>query len=121
MKRFELYRAEREKGLTYRQIAAKYGVSHQVIGQACGKTNPLRFRYWGEKACVYPNVRAWLNDNKVSKSELIRRMGLETCPNTMAAIGANLNGRTFPQKHKIDMLLAVTGLSYEEFFEREAE
>lgn len=35
MKKYELYRTERDKGLTYQQIADKYGVSKQNVAQAC--------------------------------------------------------------------------------------
>ena len=64
--------------MTYQEIADKYGVSRQVVGQACGKANPCRFRFWKDTACIYPNVRNWLNDNKISKSELVRRLEWKT-------------------------------------------
>ena len=66
MKKYELYRLEREKGLSYREIASKYGVSMQNIAQACAKSNPCHFRFWTDEQCIYPNVRNWLNENKIS-------------------------------------------------------
>jgi hypothetical protein len=36
MKRADLYRAYWRIGMTTREIAAKFGVSHQCVSQACG-------------------------------------------------------------------------------------
>ena len=115
-KKFEIYREERSKGLTYREIAAKYGVSRQVVAQACGRYQPARFQYVTETGCVYVNLRNWMNANKVNKSELLRRMGLETLPVNIARWSSYLSGRVDPPKKCIDMLIAATGLSYEELF-----
>lgn len=119
MKKFELYRAEREKGMKYREIAEKYGVSSQVVAQACGKAQPSRFRFWTEKTCIYPNVRAWMNENKITSRELQRRLGWETCSVNYIYISDYLSGKTYPRKQIIDKLLSVTGLTYEKFFETE--
>lgn len=121
MKKFEIYRAEREKGLTYQQIADKYGVSKQVVGQACGKYQPSRFRFWNESSCIYPNVRKWLNENKVGCAELIRRLGWVCYSTNYTKVEGWLSGSFYPLKQNIDKLLSVTGLSYEKFFERECE
>lgn len=73
----DLIRADRAQGMTYEQISKKYGVSrqriHQIIG---GDTDRVKnyFRTLTEKDCIYPNLRKWMNDNKVSKVELSRRI-----------------------------------------------
>lgn len=116
MKKYEIYREERAKGLTYKQIAEKYGVSKQNVAQCCSQDNAKHFHFWTEKMCVYPNVRNWLNKNKITKSELIRRMGIRVHANTNAVVGGYLNGSHYPSKQTIDKLLSITGLTYEEFF-----
>lgn len=120
MKKFEIYRAEREKGKTYRQIADEYGVSKQVIAQACGKRQVSRFRFWNESRCIYPNVRKWLNENQVGSAELVRRMGWHCYSDNYARVGRWLSGKTNPSKENIDKLLSITGLSYEKFFETDS-
>jgi transcriptional regulator with XRE-family HTH domain len=117
MGKYELYRQEREKGLTYREIAEKYGVSYQAVAQACGKSQPNRFRFWTKDMCIYPNVRKWLNENKITYRELQRRLGWETCSANYIYIGNWLRGENYPRKQIIDKLLSATGLTYEQFFD----
>ena len=117
MKKYELYRQEREKGLTYREIAEKYGVSYQAVAQACGKSQPIRFRFWTKDMCIYPNVRKWLNENKITYRELFRRLGWETCGKNYTYLGNWLRGENYPRKQIIDKFLSVTGLTYEQFFD----
>lgn len=116
--RADLYRADREKGMTYQQIADKYGVSRQAVGQVCGKWNPHNFKVVTGK-CVYPNLRKWQNDNKVSQKELVRRMGLTAYAGTCTQISAYTTGLTDPPKYIIDKMIEVTGLPYEVLFYRE--
>lgn len=114
-----MYRADREKGLTYQAIADKYGVSRQAVQQVCAKNCDAKFRGWDSSKCVYPNVRKWLNDNRITMSEFIRRMELETEATTHMRFGAYFRGMANPMKQTIDKLLCVTGLTYEQFFETE--
>ena len=116
MKKYEIYREEREKGLTYREIADKYGVTRQNVAQCCAKYNPKHFHIWTERMCIYPNVRKWLNENKISKSELVRRMGVRVHAGTNSVVSSYLRGEHYPPKQTIDKLLSVTGLTYEKFF-----
>lgn len=116
MKKAEIYRMERENGLSYQQIADKYGVSKQAVHQVCSKYTPARFRYWTQKMCIYVNLRNWLNDNKITKSELIRRLGYETLQETYARVGRYLRGGIYPPKRTIDKFIEVTGLTYEELW-----
>lgn len=119
MKRADMYRAEREKGLTYQAIADKFGVTKQAVQCVCGKNCDAKFRRWDASKCVYPNVRKWLNENRITKAELIRRMGIETEASNYMRIGDYLRGKGYPLKQTIDRLLSATGLTYEQFFETE--
>lgn len=108
----------RAQGLKYKEIAEIMGVSHQYVAQVCGKSNPYRFRYASEKI-VYPNLRKWLNDNKVSIREFIRRCGSNPYGGTLAIFNNWLYGNNDPCKRHIDASLKVTGMTYEELFYRE--
>ena len=117
----DLYLEERKKGLTYREIAKKYGVTYQAVACSIGKADPTRFRPYTEDQVVYPILREWLNDNKVSKKEFIRRMGNIPGGTNMCTMDSWLKGKTYPSKQNIDLMLMVTGLAYEELFYRGEE
>lgn len=113
----DLYRAERAKGLTYREIGQKYGVSGQRVAQVCGKADGRNFRAWTKETCIYPNLRNWLNENKVSMNEFVRRNGIEVAGNTTARYRSYFKGHTYPNKEAIDRMLKATGLTYEQLWE----
>lgn len=118
MTRREQILADREAGMTYAQIAKKNGVSYQYVGQLCGKYNPHQFRVHGENH-VYINLRNWMNENKISNKELVRRMNMIPYGRTDATVHDWLVGRTDPPKWAIDKLIEVTGMPYEVLFKKE--
>lgn len=115
----DIYRREREKGLTYRQIAEKYGVSFQCVASCCGKQNDAFFRAWTEDRCIWPNLRNWLNENRVTLKEFVRRMGDIPSSNVGCRVRGYFRGECYPQKGTIDKMLQVTGLTYEQLWARE--
>lgn len=119
--RTDLYIAERDKGLSHQEIADKYGVSRQTVSQACAKHSPGHFKPYTPKQVVYPNLRRWLNENKVSRSEFARRLGNIGYGNSYCTLSGWLRGDHFPHKQVIDKILAVTGLTYEELWEVDVE
>lgn len=112
----DLYRSERENGLTYKEIAEKYGVSKQAVYQACAKMSPGHFKHYTTTQVIYPNLLRWLNKNRVCRAEMARRLGFAPWPKSFAKLSDWFSGRTFPQKKNIDQLIEITGLSYEELF-----
>lgn len=108
----------REQGLTYREIAEKLGVSNQYVSMVCGKFEPAHFQYIGDN-CVYPNLRNWMNEHKVSRREFLRRMGLTGNNGNYERFASYMRGESHPRKQYIDKMLAVTGLTYEKLFYRE--
>lgn len=116
MKRTEMYIADRAAGMTYREIAAKYGVSHQAVAQVCGKRDVNRFKPYSEEDVVYPNLRRWLNDNKITRREFSIRMGNVGYGTSAVALSDWFKGKNYPTKKVIDKMLAVTGLTYEEMW-----
>lgn len=119
--RADLYRQERMNGLTYRDIAKKYGVSYQAVQIACSQHKGYGFVPFTKKTCVYPNLRKWLNDNKVSMRDFVRRCNLTPHGVTSQRYKDYVTGRCYPSKQTIDVLLKVTGLTYEQFFEVDAD
>ena len=108
----------RDQGLKYREIAEKFGVSRQYVCAVCASYDPDHFRIIDEH-CVYPNLREWMNDHKVSRSELLRRMGLTVNANNSNRLSYYMRGENDPRKDYIDRMLKVTGMTYEKLFYRE--
>lgn len=117
MKRYEIYRLERDRGMTAADIAKKYGVSRQAVHQAVGRYDPRAFVMVRREQCVYPKWREWMNEHKVSKAELLRRMGFGGCASTN--LSRYMRGKGYPNKEYIDRLIRATGLAYEQLFYRE--
>lgn len=109
--------ADRDAGMTYQAIADKHGVSHQYVSQVCGRYSPKGYRPVTETGCVYPNWRRWMNENKISRNELLRRMGLAIVIENSERLRRYMRGEGYPRKDYIDRLLAVTGMSYECLFD----
>lgn len=108
--------ALREQGMTYQQIADHFGISYQAVANSLSKHNPRLFRYVSEEGCIYPNLRRWMNENKVGKRELLRRCGLVCAPKNYDRFCSYFQGKVDPPKKTIDKILRVTGLTYEEAF-----
>lgn len=108
-------RALRKQGLTYRKIAEQFGCSYQYVAQVCGRKCDYRFSTIKD-TCIYPNLRKWMNDNRISRAEFVRRMGLmpETC--NISRFGNVLLGKHYPRKPYIDLMIKVTGMPYEVLF-----
>ena len=110
---------DREAGLTHREIAKKHGVSIQYVSFVVGKYDPRYFKYVTEKGCVYPNLRRWLNENKISAAELLRRMYLDPAHGNIERLRNVMRGRSSPRKDYIDRLIEATGMKYEKLFKEE--
>jgi transcriptional regulator with XRE-family HTH domain len=115
--KFKIYREERKNGLTYQQIADKYGVSKQTVGQACRTYNANMYRPVTPKRCIYVNLRNWMNKNKVGTVELTRRLGVEGAGRNEYQMRNLLLGAFQPRKPHIDRLIEITGLTYEQLFQ----
>lgn len=115
--RAELYRSERAKGKTYQEIAEMYGVTHQRVAQVCCRQKDSQFRPFTKERCIYVNLRNYLNENRISLSELIRRCNNTPNGMTLGRYGQYLRGESYPNKQTIDKILAATGLTYEQLWE----
>ena len=109
------YLEDRKLGMTYREIAAKYGVTFQSVQYACMRHEGGTFRYFQPDEVVYPNLRRWLNENLVTKAELARRLGMK--PDKQ--ISCWLSGKTNPSHKTISKFIAATGMTFEQLFATE--
>ena len=104
----------RDQGYTLEQIGLLLDISRARAGQLVAQQG--RFQAVTEKGCIYVNLRAWMNKNRVSRAEFIRRMGYTNSPDTVTRFSTYLRGEHQPKKNFIDKMLDVTGMTYEEMF-----
>ena len=105
----------RDQGLKHKEIAEKFGVSRQYAAMVCGRCDPKYFIPIGED-CIYPNLRKWMNENKVSRKEFLRRMGLTPHNSNYERFSSYITGNNHARKPYIDKMLEVTGMTYETLF-----
>lgn len=115
---WQIYYEELQSGMSYAEVAEKHGVSKQNIYQAVGKHKPTVFREITNKQCIYPNLRAWINDNKITRAEFSRRMWGNSYPGGSRRIKEYFSGKCDPPKKTIDRMIEVTGLPYEILFKK---
>ena len=113
-KMIELYK----EGLTYQEIGEKFNVSRQRVYQMIGGHIRDYFKPITSEECIYPNLRKWMNDNRVNRPELCRRLYGHTHPNLSLMVNHFLKGSIRQlSKITIDKYINVTGLTYEELFD----
>ena len=119
----DIYKAERDAGMTYQKMSEKHGVSKQSIHQAmkaCGYLG-FEFRPFTKKQCIYHDLRLWLNINKVPVGRLVVLMGDLALEENVGKMRDVLSGIRIPNKKVIDKLIAVAGMPYEQLFAGEGE
>ena len=104
-------------GLNRREIAERYGCSRQNVDQMVARYNVNQFKGFTEEGCVYVGLRNWLNENKCSLSELLRRIhGRNVSTGTRTQYSERLKGKVKFTMPEINAILGVTGKTYEELF-----
>ena len=110
----------RQNGASYAEIAKRFGVSKQRVSMILGQADGAKFKPFTPERCVYPILRKWLNDNKVSAAELTRRMKGNASATSHSQVSDLLRGKSKGlQKQTIDKLIKATGLKYEQLFYKE--
>ena len=108
-KRKDIYIREHEKeGMSYTEIAEKYGVSRQCVHQACTFEPKHKVK---PRACIFVNLRNWMNQMGISRVQLAE-MSI-ACYNSLVRY---LTGKADIPKRVIDDLIKITGIPYEELF-----
>ena len=112
---------DRAAGMTYEQIGEKHGVTRQRVGQLISKWNKYNFKVIKTKGCAYKNLRKWMNDHCVDRSELARAVGVASEPISgyeMQNFRYMLLGRRVFPEDILKEIIAVTGLSKDQILER---
>ena len=107
------------QGYTRKQIAEELGVSRQRVYQMISTYGQRSFRPITPQQCIYHNWRNWMNNNQVSKGELLKRLFLTSESHNYSRLTQYMTGYCYPQKQMIDCILEVTGLTYEQLWSRE--
>lgn len=101
----------RLQGYTLQEIADRFHVSRQRIQALLpGKVKERNLNF----KVVYPNLRTFFKEHEVREKDLSQALGVSR--NTM---GKWMRGAETMPKRAIDKLLAFTGMTYEEAFQRE--
>lgn len=117
--RNEAMKALKEQGKTYDYIAKQYGISRQRVYQILGKMHICYFRPITKKQVFYTGLRNWLNENKISFTELCRRVYGHYYPTQAGYLIQYTNG-THPLRLPLILkLMKITGLTFENLFMEE--
>lgn len=117
MNRKEQFSALRAEGLTYKAIAQRFGCSEQNVAQALSKENKNYFHPFSEKQVTFEGLRKWLNENRVTITELLRqKYGYINGGNSRYYMASRLNGSARMNMDDIEFFLKLTGKTYEELF-----
>lgn len=115
----ELILKDRDAGMKYREIAEKHGVSCARVGQICAEFNRKSYRFVTATGCVYPNLRLWMNERKISRCEMVVLMGFAPANENIVKLRDIMRGHIQPSKKWIDGMLKATGMPYEKLFATE--
>lgn len=108
MSNVEQYVALREQGMTYAMIAKKYGVTRQAIQDGISH-HKNRITYIKPTTVVFPGLRQWMTEHHIRVAELERMTGIRL---RHALSTGHISNQS------IELVLASTGLTYEQAFRR---
>lgn len=110
----DMYMADRNNGMTLREIAEKHDVSFQTVACTIARVDPTYHKIITDRGCIYPNLRRWLNESKMNQQKLFSALRGKS-------VREFLKGERLPKKDAIDIMLQVTGMTYEEMFAEEED
>ena len=106
---------DRLDGMKVSEIAKKYGISETYAQMMTPRTKERKYKIWYE-AYIYPNIAAWMRKTNTAAIDFGKHLGVNQNSFFKAMTGEiNLN------KPKIDKILALTGMKYEDAFRTKDE
>lgn len=101
----------RVNGFTLQEIADKFGVSRQNISLFLNGLSRNRKRSC--RKCIFPGLKAWMNQNNVSVTQFYESVG---CWGSYPTLFHRLAGKYEFTLSEIKAVLAHTGMTFEEAF-----
>ena len=111
IKAFEM----RMDGMTFQEIGDHFGVTQQCI-EACFKPERKRKPINRNFKCIYPGLKKWMLENRVSIMKMHDDLHLYDSPLSMYR---NMKTEGMLTIDRIKKILAFTGLTFEEAFGEE--
>lgn len=119
-KREEVIELCRE-GYAYREIAETLGITRQRVYQILKDVHVEDFTRLKDTDCVYPNIKKWWNENRMTYMKFFKAMDLEYHAANINRFKTYIKGKSNPRKKYIDKLITTTGMTYEQLFYREGD
>lgn len=110
-----------QQGYKYKEIADMCGVTRQRVYQVLSNVYVTDYKRLNDTDCIYPNIRNWWNDNRMTFHRFFKLMKLEYHSKNIQRLRDYLKGVGNPRKEYIDKLIAATGMPYEKLFYREGD
>lgn len=108
MSKIEQYAALRKQGMTYDAIAKECGVTRQAVHDSVSRRKN-RTTYIKPTVVIFPGLRQWMAEHHIRVAELERITGKHL---RQALKTGHISNQS------IELVLAVTGLTYEQAFRR---
>lgn len=108
-------RMKYSEGMGIKALSSQHNVSRQRVYQICRRKRHERFSnrtYISVSRVIYPNIRKWILENNMGICEFRERIGI-TCNCKILYIEKPIEMKT------IRKILEVTGMTFEEAFEKE--
>lgn len=111
----EMDKLKRE-GKTYEEIAQQFGISRQRVFQILGKMDKRYFKPISKKCVFYPGLRNWMNENRISFTELCRRVYGKYHTMQYGYLWQYTSAQHPMKIGLIIKLINITGLTFEQLF-----
>lgn len=118
--------ALRVKGATLQEIGNEYGITRervrQILRTYISKSTSMKR---GREGIIFPNISLWLSNNKVSMQEfgtmIQKQKGFNGCKNSGNKVSNRLKGKGQFTLQEVEIILKITGMTFEEAFKREIQ